>query len=152
MQTYNRLKNYLECCVLAEARISPPWLCTRVLPGCQCLFLHVWAVIQAWCLILCSYLLLSIRAFMGRCCQSYHGNSVFGSALHPLQRCKWSACKCYCTVHFKDSIFSALGDTNKRHEVLSSVGSLVLFPDPLSPHHLGFVQVAEAIFNVNREL
>ena len=58
-----------------EAWLGHPWLCnTGFLSGCRCLCLHVAPVIRARCLILWSYLLLSIRAFMGRCCQSYHGN------------------------------------------------------------------------------
>lgn len=37
------------------------------------------------------------------------------------------------------------GDRNKKHEIQSSVGRLVLFVDAL----LGFVWLAEAILNVN---
>lgn len=65
--------------------------------------------------------------------------SVFGSALHPLQGCGWSSCKYNCTVHFKDSKSSEPGDRNNEHEILSSVGRLVLFMNPLSPQLLGFV-------------
>lgn len=75
--------------------------------------------------------------------------NVFGSALHPLQGCGWSACKYYCTVHFKDSKSSAPGDRNNKHEIHGSVGRLVLFVDAVSPQLLGFVRTAEAILNVN---
>lgn len=58
----------------SEACIWNPWVCTWVLSGCQCLCLHTAPVTGRWCLILCSYLLLSIKALMGRCCQGYHAN------------------------------------------------------------------------------
>lgn len=74
---------------------------------------------------------------------------VFGSALHPLQGCGCSACKYYCTQHFKDSKSSAPRDRNNKHEILGSVGRVVLLADAASPQLLGFVRVAEAILNVN---
>ena len=75
--------------------------------------------------------------------------NVFGSALHPPQGCGWSACKYYCTVHFKDSKSSAPRDRNNKHEILSSAGRLVQLMDAASPQLLGFVRVAQAILNVN---
>lgn len=49
---------------------------------------------------------------------------------------------------FKDSKSSVPGDRNNKHEILSTVGRLVLLMDPLFPQLLGFVRVAEAILNV----
>lgn len=78
--------------------------------------------------------------------------SVFGRALHPLQCYEQGTCKYNRTAHFKDLNFSAPGDTNNEHEILSSVGRLELFVQPLSPSLLRFVRVAEAILNVNTQL
>lgn len=64
--------------------------------------------------------------------------NVIGSALHPLQAHGWSTCKYHCTVHFKDSKSSPLGDRNKKYEILTRVGRLVLYVDPFSPQFLIF--------------
>lgn len=78
--------------------------------------------------------------------------NVFGRALHPLQCCEQGSCKYYCTAHLKDLKFSSPGDTNSEREILSTVGRLELFVDPLSPLLPRFLRVAEAILNVNTQL
>lgn len=72
---------WVFCPIRASLHLNLVLATHRISSDCQCLCLHIAPVIWAWCLILCSYLLLSIRAFMGRCCQSYHGNQCLWQSI-----------------------------------------------------------------------
>lgn len=91
---------FKDCLTILGTKLSPrsartSEACVGHTLVCTCLAVSAFVctlapAIRPRCLILCSYPLLSIRAFMGRCCQSYHGNQSLWQCVASPQGCGWS--------------------------------------------------------------